>query len=193
MSAVPKPSKRDDLLASALETFHAHGFHGTGIKEIADAAGAPKGSFYNHFSSKEECAVEALRLYGAERRLDMLADVTSPPLERVRRHFEFLRDETVDRDFTRGCMFGNFATDVVDHSEVIRSVVQDSLRMWNSAIAAALSEARRDGAVRADLDPEVTARFLLNAWEGTLIEARAGKSAAAFDTFFRMAFDVVLR
>ncbi|MCX4573001.1 TetR/AcrR family transcriptional regulator [Streptomyces sp. NBC_01571] len=190
---MPKPSKREDLLASALETFHARGFHGTGIKEIADAAGAPKGSFYNHFSSKEECAIEALRLYGAERRMDMLADTTSPPLERVRRHFEFLRDEVVDRDFTRGCMFGNFATDVIDHSDEIRTAVADSLRNWNSAIAAALTEARRDGAVRADLDPDVTARFLVNAWEGTLIEARATKSAAAFDTFFLMAFDAALR
>ncbi|MFD5065693.1 TetR family transcriptional regulator C-terminal domain-containing protein [Streptomyces sp. NPDC058394] len=190
---MPKPSKREDLLASALETFHTRGFHGTGIKEIADAAGAPKGSFYNHFSSKEECAIEALRLYGAERRLDMLADPTSPPLERVRRHFEFLRDEIVDRDFTRGCMFGNFATDVIDHSEDIRAVVADSLRTWHSAIAAALTEARRDGAVQADLDPDVTACFLLNAWEGTLIEARATKSDAAFDTFFRMAFGAVLR
>ncbi|MFG2475696.1 TetR family transcriptional regulator C-terminal domain-containing protein [Streptomyces fagopyri] len=190
---MPKPSKREDLLASALETFHARGFHGTGIKEIADAAGAPKGSFYNHFSSKEECAIEALRLYGVECRLDMLADTASPPLERIRRHFEFLRDEVVDRDFTRGCMFGNFATDVIDHSEVIRSAVADGLRTWNGAIAAVLTEARRDGAVRADLDPDTTARFLLNAWEGTLIEARATKSAAAFDTFFHMVFEAVLR
>ncbi|MFE5137033.1 TetR family transcriptional regulator C-terminal domain-containing protein [Streptomyces fagopyri] len=190
---MPKPSKREDLLVSAMETFHARGFHGTGIKEIADAAGAPKGSFYNHFSSKEECAIEALRLFGAERRLDMLADTTSPPLERIRRHFEFLRDETVDRDFTRGCMFGNFATGVVDHSEEIRSAVADSLQTWSGALAVALTEARRDGAVRADLDPDSTARFLVNTWEGTLIEARATKSAAAFDTFFSMVFEAVLR
>ncbi|MER6440845.1 MULTISPECIES: TetR/AcrR family transcriptional regulator [unclassified Streptomyces] len=190
---MPKPSKREDLLASALETFHTRGFHGTGIKEIADAAGAPKGSFYNHFSSKEECAIEALRLFGNERRLDMLADPDSPPLERIRRHFEFLRDEVVVRDFTRGCMFGNFATDVVDHSEEIRAAVAQSLGTWSSALTAALTEARRDGAVRADLDPDTTARFLLNAWEGTLIEARATKSSVAFDTFFLMAFEAVLR
>ncbi|WP_165969835.1 TetR/AcrR family transcriptional regulator [Nonomuraea terrae] len=190
---MPKASKREDLLASALEVFHTRGFHGTGIQEIADAAGAPKGSFYNHFASKEEAAVEALRRYGAGRRFDILGDTSLPPLDRIRRHFEFLRDENVERGFTRGCLVGNFATGVADHSEAIRAAVLEGLRTWSEAIAAALAEARRDGSVRPGLDPDETARFLLNAWEGTLIEARAGRSQAAFDTFFTMAFDVVLR
>ncbi|MEO3872169.1 TetR family transcriptional regulator C-terminal domain-containing protein [Nonomuraea sp. B12E4] len=190
---MPKPSKREDLLASALEVFHTRGFHGTGIKEIADAAGAPKGSFYNHFASKEECAVAALRRYGAERRFDILTDTALPPLERIRRHFEYLRDENIRRDLTRGCLVGNFATDVVDHSEPIRSAVAGGLRAWYDVIADNLTEARGDGAVRAGLDPQATAHFLVNAWEGTLIEARATKSTASFDTFFQLAFDVVLR
>ncbi|SDK33662.1 TetR/AcrR family transcriptional regulator [Nonomuraea jiangxiensis] len=190
---MPKPSKREDLLASALEVFHTRGFHGTGIKEIADAAGAPKGSFYNHFASKEECAVAALRRYGAEQRFDLLTDTSLPPLERIRRHFEFLRDGIAGRDFTRGCLVGNFATDVVDHSELIRSAVADGLGSWYELIAGALTEARRDGAVRADLDPQATAHFVVNAWEGTIIEARATRSAAPFDTFFQLIFDVVLR
>ena len=36
------------------------GYHGTGVKDIVDAAGVPKGSFYNYFDSKEAFAIAAL-------------------------------------------------------------------------------------------------------------------------------------
>jgi TetR/AcrR family transcriptional regulator, transcriptional repressor for nem operon len=42
---------------------HATGFNGTGVKEITDRAGVPKGSFYAYFPGKEEFAAEALTHY----------------------------------------------------------------------------------------------------------------------------------
>jgi hypothetical protein len=64
---------------------------------------------------------------------------------------------------------------------------------WADLISGALTEAQQAGTVRAGLDPDATARFLLNAWEGSLIQARAEKSSAAFDTFFKVAFGVLLQ
>jgi hypothetical protein len=46
--------------------------------------------------------------------------------------------------------------------------------------------------VRADLDPERTAGFVINAWEGTLIEARTTRSTDAFDSFFTIVFGTLL-
>ena len=39
--------------------FHTRGFNGCSVQDIVDAAGVPKGSFYNHFDSKEALGVEA--------------------------------------------------------------------------------------------------------------------------------------
>ena len=183
-----RQSMRDEIVSAALEQFHLRGYHGTGVKDITDAAGVPKGSFYNHFDSKEALAIVALQQYGQGRRIHELADRTVEPLQRLRAHFEFLRDEIVQHGYTRGCLFGNFGAEIADHNEAIRATVRDSLGYW----AGALVDAQHTGAVRADLDPESTAEFIVNAWEGALIKTRADRSAAAFDSFFAVVFGPLL-
>jgi len=42
------------LLEAALQQFAANGYHGTSMRQIAEAAGLAVGGIYNHFSSKEE-------------------------------------------------------------------------------------------------------------------------------------------
>jgi TetR/AcrR family transcriptional repressor of nem operon len=187
-----QPSKRDAIVEAALDQFHARGFNATGIKDITDAAGAPKGSFYNHFDSKEALAGLVLEHYGESRRLADLADTSVEPLARLRAHFEFLRSEVEGYGYARGCMFGNFGAEIADHSESLRNGVRQSFELWEQAIAAVLGEARAGGAVRADLDPVTTARFLLNAWEGTLISVRVDQGSAAFDVFFDITFRTLL-
>lgn len=187
-----RQNMREEIVEAALEQFHVHGFNAAGVKDITDAAGVPKGSFYNHFTSKETLATVALERYGAGRRLADLADGSVEPVARLRAHFEFLRDETVHHGIRRGCLFGNFGAEIADHSDTIRETVRQSFEQWAGALAATITEAQRSGAVRAGLDPETTAQFLLNAWEGTLIRARADRSADAFTPFFDMAFGTLL-
>ncbi|MFK3982805.1 TetR family transcriptional regulator C-terminal domain-containing protein [Micromonospora sp. NPDC050397] len=186
-------SMRTEIIEAGLEQFHSLGFNAAGVKGITDAAGVPKGSFYNHFDSKEALAVVALQEYGAGRRLAELRDPAVDPLTRLRAHFEFLRDETIGYGITRGCMIGNFGAEIADHNDTIRTAVREALADWADAIEATLADAQRSGEVRADLNPATTARFLLSAWEGTLIEARTDRSTEAFDVFFAMTFDTLLR
>ncbi|WUD76651.1 TetR/AcrR family transcriptional regulator [Streptomyces sp. NBC_00510] len=187
-----RQSMREAIVDAAVAQFHAKGYNAAGVKDITDAAGVPKGSFYNHFDSKESLALVALDRYGAGRRTHELAEPGTAPLARLRAHFEFLRDETVDADFTRGCMIGNFGAEIADHSETIRAGVRASLGQWASSISGALAEAQQAGELRAELDTERTARFILNTWEGTLIAARSGRSGEAFDDFFETVFGTLL-
>jgi TetR/AcrR family transcriptional regulator, transcriptional repressor for nem operon len=182
---------REEIGAAALEKFLARGYS-VGVKDITDAAGAPKGSFYNHFDSKESMGLEALARYTASLRMEMLADESVPPLERLRRHFERLTGATAARGYARGCLYGNFAAEVADHSEAIRAGVEAGLDDWARLVAAAIAQAQRDGSVRPGLDPGVTARFVLNAFEGALLGARAARTGESFDAFFATVFGVVL-
>jgi TetR/AcrR family transcriptional regulator, transcriptional repressor for nem operon len=189
---MPRQSMREEIVEAALQRFHTRGYNAAGVKDITRDAGVPKGSFYNHFDSKESLAVVALKRYGEGRRMTDLVNRDLEPVVRIRRHFESLREEIVDADYTRGCLFGNFGVEVADHSDIIRTAVREGLERWARLVAAALAEARAAGTIRADLDPDTTARFLLNAWEGTLIEVRARRSARAFDSFFTIVFGSLL-
>ncbi|GAA4591989.1 TetR/AcrR family transcriptional regulator [Planotetraspora phitsanulokensis] len=187
-----RPSMRKEIVEAALEQFHSRGFNAAGVKDITDRAGVPKGSFYNHFESKEALAIVALEEYGLTRRLQDLADPDTEPLTRIRKHFEFFRDEVLGYGITRGCLLGNFGAEIADHNEAIRAAVREGFEAWGTALASTIREAQQAGAVRAELDPEATARFILSAWEGALLLARTDRSAGAFDSFFAVTFGTLL-
>ena len=56
-----KPSKRDELLDIASTLFYRQGYGATGVKQIIETAGIAKGTFYSHFSSKEEVGLAWLK------------------------------------------------------------------------------------------------------------------------------------
>lgn len=184
---------REKLVDAALREFHALGFNAAGVKDITDSAGVPKGSFYNHFKTKESLAVVVLDRYSKNQRLERLSDSAVGGLERLRDHFALMQRDFIAHDYTRGCLFGDFGVEIVDHNEAIREAVRDGFNAWSKAVAEAIAAAQDDGSVRQDLEPDATARFLINAWEGALIQARAEKSAAAFDNFFAFGFGAILQ
>src|SRR5580698_11556667 len=53
-------STRNVVLNAGSKLFIERGFSACSVQDITDAAGVPKGSFYNHFKSKEALAAEVL-------------------------------------------------------------------------------------------------------------------------------------
>ena len=75
------------LLEVGLATLLERGYNATGIQDLLVATGVPKGSFYHHFASKEDFALQVLDRYVAELHalLDKaLGDTDRVPVERVR-------------------------------------------------------------------------------------------------------------
>jgi TetR/AcrR family transcriptional repressor of nem operon len=89
-------------------------------------------------------------------------------------------------------MLGNFTAEVVDHNPVIRAAVREAFTAWADAIADVLTQARTEGSLRAGVDTRSAARFVINAWEGALLESRAYQCTDAFDNFFTVVFGVLL-
>lgn len=90
MSArLPAAERRDQLLATALSTFAALGYHQASMNDIADAAGVTKPVLYQHFGSKRELFLDVLRDVGGDlRRRVREATVDAPtPHQQVVRGF----------------------------------------------------------------------------------------------------------
>lgn len=181
---MPRASMREQLIDAASDRFHESGFNGTGIKDITDAAGTPKGSFYNHFESKEAMALEVMRRYSDSRETAMLADTSVPPVERMRRHFAHLLADLERFDYARGCMFGNFAAELSTQIPAIRDDVAARLGTWETLLAKVLDEARAAGALVSPVESATLARFLVSAWEGAAMRAKAVRGSAPLDDFF---------
>ena len=88
-----KQDTKEKLIQAGLKTLLEKGFNGVGVQEITEVAGVPKGSFYNHFESKDALGVEIVERYGmGSTRRAVLIDKTVSPLERLRTHFAALND-----------------------------------------------------------------------------------------------------
>ncbi len=189
-----KTNVRDRLLGSALEALHKNGFNATGVQDITDAAKVPKGSFYNHFDSKDALGVEVVGHYvakGAERR-QALVDGSGAPLARLKAYFKALNQLGPASGFSRGCLLGNFSAELASQSPDIRQALAGALADWTKDIARVVAEAQQAGDIGRDLPAATLAAFLLNAWEGAVLRSRVDKSAAPLDAFMSVAFNKIL-
>jgi TetR/AcrR family transcriptional repressor of nem operon len=189
---MPKASLKEAFMQAGRTEFHVNGYHGTGVAAIAQRAGGPKGSFYNHFASKEELAVAVIGRYATSRRMEMLDQSSTPPLVRIRAHFDYLRTDLALHDFKRGCMFGNFGAEVASTNDTLKHVVDEALAYWALHLAGALEDARSRGQIAASIDPLSTAGLLVDAWEGAAMRAKAVGDSSPIDNFMTVVFERML-
>ena len=188
-----RPNVRQKIVDAGLKVLIEKGFNGCGVQDITNAAGVPKGSFYNHFESKEALGAEVVERYGRNNpRRAALADTSIPAMRRLRAHFERLNESFTDARFGRGCLLGNFSAELADQSQLIRERLADLYLSWSTDIATVIAEAQSDGSISTRTPAADLAAFLLDAYEGALLRARVEKSGRAFDRFMTVAFSQIL-
>src|ERR1700744_4165630 len=188
-----RPNTREQILEAGLKCLVEKGFNAVGVQDITDAAGVPKGSFYNHFESKEALGAEIVERYGADQtRREILTDRTVPPLQRLRRHFERISDLYADSHFSRNCILGGFSAELANQSETIRESLHKLYRHWTKDIEATVAEAQAKGEVANKTKAADIAAFLLDSYEGALLRARVERSRKPFDRFMKVAFGQLL-
>jgi TetR/AcrR family transcriptional repressor of nem operon len=188
-----KPNTREQIVQAGLKCLVEKGFNAVGVQNITDAAGVPKGSFYNHFKSKEALGLEIVERYGANQtRREILTDPTNPPLQRLRRHFDRICALYADSHFTRNCILGGFSAELANQSETIREGLRKVYRQWTKDIEATIAEAQAKGEIGNKTKAADIAAFLLDAYEGALLRARVERSDKPFDRFMKFAFGQLL-
>jgi TetR/AcrR family transcriptional repressor of nem operon len=186
---MPRPSNpevRQRLLAAGLDLVHARGFTASGVKDITDAAGVPKGSFYAYFPSKEAFAAAILNHYWSdiESRLLPILDADGSAQERIIRFFHALADEHEAGDFLLGCLVGNLSLELGGSSEPTRTELVRILDRWDAALTACVRSGQGGSdQVRTDLDAEELASLLIEAWEGAALRGKVTRSRAPYDRF----------
>lgn len=189
-----KLSVRERLIEAGLTLLHRQGFNATGIQELADHAGVPKGSFYNHFDSKDAFAVEILERYWRKGNTHILSDLSAGnALARLRKYFDTLVQNRRDRGFSAGCLLGNFTAELSDQSQVIRDQLTAFFKLWSEVIETCLREGQQDGSITPDLTPSSLASYILNSWEGAVLRSKADRNDNALTQFLDVTFEKLLR
>jgi TetR/AcrR family transcriptional repressor of nem operon len=188
---LPRRSTRNAILKAAMKEFIVRGFSACSVEDITKAARVPKGSFYNHFKSKQSLAAEIVTEYGkgvTER--SVLADPAIAPLRRLKRHFAALNEHfSCCQD---GCLVGKFMAEVSVDTPQIRESLRRVLKVWEEELASALSDGQRQGSIRKDLPASDLAAFLIDSYEGAILRTRLEKKPRALTAFMTVVFSSII-
>lgn len=198
-SGAPASNKREAVLASAVACFAAHGLAGTGMRDIARAAGLTEGTLYHYFSSKDALIEEAFR-WSAFQASDV-ARAMARVEESLRARLlavgeEFLAALRRDPDWTRIVIREALRAAPEGAASPVRDALVSLARERTRALAAALRDELRAGRIEA-CDPRLVAEHLFHALIGRFVaESIAGASAAprsAADPFLVQIVDTLSR
>jgi len=179
--------KRELILAKGAQVMTRRGYHGTGVLEIVQAAGIPKGSFYHYFTSKEDFALQALdHLYGArlQRYQAALGAEAGLPAARIIGYYRelvahFSRQERPEHH----CFIGSLSFEMAELSQPIGQRVEAILQRSVAILATCLEQARLAEEIDPDTDCPALAQFIGNAWEGALLRMKVGRSVTPLQIF----------
>jgi TetR/AcrR family transcriptional repressor of nem operon len=188
--SLPRRSTRNALLKAAMREFLAQGFSACSVEDITKAARVPKGSFYNHFKSKQSLAAEIVSEYGkgvTDR--SVFTDPAIAPLTRLKKHFAALN--AYFSGCKDGCLVGKFMAEVSVDTPQIRESLRRVLNVWGEELSSTLAEGQRQGAIRKDLPADDLAAFLIDSYEGAILRTRLEKKPRALECFVKVVFSSI--
>jgi AcrR family transcriptional regulator len=166
-------ARREQLIGVTIETLARHGYAGTSLARIAEAAGISKAAVLYHFPSKDAVVQAA---YG-----HVIESLTTY----VGAAVDALAGAAALEAYIRALV--GYAGDHPDHTRVITAAIGESAAVTDTphspgrteAVAALVAAAVSTGDLRPDTDPRVTAIIVNGAVDGIVAEALLDPDFAA--------------
>src|SRR5579859_3652360 len=123
--------QKEDLLEAGLELIYLKGYCSTGIKDITDLVQIPKGSFYNHFNSKEAFGLALIGHYVAKKAATNGAIFNNPrlkPLKKIKLALQAdMEEQEGANNYRLGCLVGNMCQELAGVDDTFNAAIKDAL------------------------------------------------------------------
>ena len=152
--------RREDVIRAAGRLFSARGYHGTSMRDLAREVGLIGSSLYSHIESKADLLVEVV-----ERGADLFQDSADRAMATPGDGMTGLR-----------ALIAGHVQVVLDHPDEVRTFLYEAHALdeshrarvlaardrYEQAFRSVLEAGAGDGSLRQDLDPRLTAIFVLS-------------------------------
>lgn len=166
-----------ELLTEATSAFWANGFARTTMNDIVKRTGVNRASLYAAYPDKRALFLASLQHY--------LETVTSNNLhhlergekasESIRSFFLRLISEPAPEGYSAsGCLLTNTAVELGGAEEDVAALVRQAFSRVEEALRRRLTEARTQGDLSPDVEPEKLAKHLLVLIQGVRVMSRLG-------------------
>lgn len=166
---------RAKILLTMSQLIEKQGYHATGLNEIIEASGAPKGSVYYYFpGGKEQIAAEAIvesgKIISAQLRTSLERE--SSPAEAVFRFMLALADRIDEFQFGVGSPLTTAAVETSGTSEMINQACREAFAMILAVFSEKFQSAGHNEADSAEL-----ALYITTVVEGGMVMCRTYNQA----------------
>jgi AcrR family transcriptional regulator len=175
ISAAHEHQRRTQILRAAMTCFARQGYHATSMDDVVRESGLSVGAIYSYFPSKEELFL-ALSDDRANQTLAYFNDLfrrPGPMAEKTREAVDYFFDLVSDELLTLARMNLEFMS-VAVNSERLNDRQQRRVESVRQFLRWLLTEARRQGEVRDDVDIEAAAELMMALNEGILLLSVVG-------------------
>lgn len=175
-------ANKSDIVAAAAPLIHTRNFDSVSVRDICEAAAIPKGSFYYWFDSKADLGHAVLDHdwdQTVETIFDPAFDTDLPPLERLDRYVEILKQMQEGWDRAYGCPFGSLGTQSAGSDPALQANADSKLQAMGRQFRTVIQDAIESGDAHVDdLDAAVTA--VVAQVEGALLLAEVRNDTEVF-------------
>jgi TetR/AcrR family transcriptional repressor of nem operon len=186
--AATKSNTREKIISKGAKLIHAQGYKATGIQQILDVAGIPKGSFYFYFKNKDDfgCAViDHYTLTIGNIFASYLRDARIAPVERLEKLLDYYESAFKKSGATLGCPIGNLSLELADANETLRKRLQVAIEELITQIESCLDEAKNSKQLPSGFNTADTALLMFHGLEGAILHMKVAKSIEPLRTFRR--------
>ena len=190
-----KQNTKLSLLEAGICIMLEKGYNNTGIQEVLDSIGVPKGSFYYYFDSKEDFALQMIDHFAAsydERLGSTLEDTQISAVQRLRKYCDEGMRAFEENGCKKGCLIGNLSQEMSDQSESLRARLEEVMTKWRNKFAACIREGQNAGQITTAIDEVQLAEFFLSGWNGALMRGKTTKTTTPQLAFMHVMFDHIL-
>ena len=154
---------RARLIESGRRLFADQGLHGVTSHDIARGAGVAAGTFYLHFSDKEELLREIVYdcINELRRRMVEAMETSADPREALTAHAEALFSFAEEHHDLVKIIFGRKHTDATLEAEVLDYLADVGSGMFRQRI--------KEGTLRETLDPDITSQAMTGMFARTVV------------------------
>ncbi|EFH81482.1 TetR/AcrR family transcriptional regulator [Ktedonobacter racemifer] len=162
---------RKMILARAAPVFNQQGYVGSSLTDLMRATGLEKGGIYNHFSNKEQLALEAfeysLSLLEQSMRQALLGKKHA--LDRLLALLKYFQGIIEDPPVEGGCPILNLAVEVDDTNPILRTRARQAMDKLQETLRRIIIRGIERQELRADIDIETWITTCIATMEGAIM------------------------
>lgn len=157
------------ILEKAFELIYTKGYQTTSIDDIIATTKVTKGAFYYHFKNKDEMGlaiIEEILKPTMQHAFIQPLQAAKNPIKEIYEMTKSLLFENPFLTLEHGCPVGNLTQEMTPWNKAFADALSELINDWQLTIETTINFAKRNGAVRKDVNAKQVAYFIISGYWG---------------------------